>query len=129
MKMRIRGNSIRMRLTKTEINQIENGLPVRETLSFGGGIKLLYSLVPSKDIQVMRAEFDQKEIRVLLPLDLSREWALSDTISVKHGQPGQTDEPFLLIEKDFVCLKPRQHEVEDETDLFQNPNEAHGSCG
>ena len=46
MKMRIKGNSIRLRLTKTEIKRIENGHPVEEVLAFGGGKALKYQLHP-----------------------------------------------------------------------------------
>jgi hypothetical protein len=129
MKLRIKGNSIRMRLTQTEIKKIAEGKAVQETLSFGGGTHLIYSLVPSHETQAIHASFEQREIRVHLPIDASKAWASSDQISLKHHQAIERDQLFILIEKDFLCLKPRQHEVEDESDLFPNPNEAHGRCG
>ena len=62
----------------------------------------------------MRAEYDAGEVRLLLPLSDAQAWAASDEISIKNTQPlGAFGELcFLLVEKDFVCLKPRQHEVE-----------------
>jgi hypothetical protein len=131
MKLRIKGNSIRLRLTKTEIKLIESGVSVRETVHFGPGVALGYRLLPSPDAKTIRAEYSGHEVAVLLPMEVAKNWASSDEIALKNTQALESDPEglSLLIEKDFVCLKPRQHQVEDETDLFANPNEAHGHCG
>jgi hypothetical protein len=131
MKIRIKGCSIRLRLTRTETALIENGVAVSETLRFGGGTGLSYSLIPSPEVPVMQARFENQEIRIMLPLSQAHTWASSEEVSLRHDQliaeGGESLQ--LLVEKDFFCLKPRQNQVEDESDLFQNPNEAHGRCG
>ncbi len=147
MKIRIKGNSIRLRLTRTEVSAIENGRAVTESVSFGAGVRLDYSLVPLTHLEpgqeptAMRAEFDRQSIRILVPRESSERWARSETeVSLQHRQPlregdESTGSPLrpsasleLLIEKDFCCLKPRGLQQEDESDLFVNPNEAHGRC-
>ncbi len=134
MKIRMRGNSIRLRLTQSEVVQIREGQGVVETVSFGKcgqrSAMLQYSLESSSNIQSLEARFEDMTIRILMPEAIAQNWVLTSEVSVKNHQDlGQGESLFILVEKDFVCLKPRAHEQEDEADLFVNPNEAHGSCG
>lgn len=130
MKIRIKGNSLRMRLTKSELAQIEAGLAVSESIRFSPKSKLTYSLVPSHEVKLIEAHFDGQTISVRVPMKEAQGWAASFTVSLKTESSNENPEAlFILIEKDFFCLKPRTHEIEDESDLFDNPNETHGSCG
>jgi hypothetical protein len=133
MKLRIRGNSIRLRLTQSEVARIENSEIVSETLSFGGlGDKtstLTYSLESSDEVSELEARFENQRIRVFVPRSLSTRWTSSSEVSIKKKHDlGRGETLSILVEKDFVCLKPREFEFEDESDLFKNPNETHGSC-
>jgi hypothetical protein len=129
MKLRIRGNSLRLRLTRTEVAAIGRGETVRESISFSPTSRLDYVLESASGPD-LRATFESASIRVAVPLTIAREWASSKTISVKAQQDiGTGGRLQLLIEKDFTCLKPREHQHEDESDLFPNPNEEHGHCG
>ncbi len=130
MKLRIKGNSIRMRLTQTEVAQIKNGECVKEAVSFGGSTKLSYSVEASSSGKSIEARFEHQTVKILVPSSELFEWANSNQVAIKNNQPlEQGDTLFILIEKDFFCLKPRMNESEDESDLFENPNVAHGSCG
>ncbi len=130
MKLRIRGDSLRLRLTKDEVKKIAEGVAVEETTHFFNGTILTYALVPS-EVNEISAEFSDKQIFVRVPSRISLDWAQSDMVAIKHEV--STPDPsrsklFILIEKDFTCLKVRQNEKEDESNLFENPNAAHGSC-
>lgn len=129
MKLRIRGSSIRLRLTKSEVGQIEAGKDVSDSLCFGGGVELKYSLRPLDGAHAIEACFTSGHLDVSIPKIRASQWAAAkDAVSLEHLQSnGHEDGLFLLIEKDFACLKPRDF-GEDETDLFINPNEAHGRC-
>jgi hypothetical protein len=130
MKIRIKGNSLRIRLTKSELAQIQEGLAVSEAIYFSPKSKLTYSLVPKQDAKSIEAHFDGQTIEVSVPMIEAQDWASSSTVSLKTNLATENpDALFILIEKDFFCLKPRNHEIEDESDLFDNPNLAHGSCG
>jgi hypothetical protein len=119
-----------MRLTKSEVEKIKQGESVIETVDFSNQVKLAYCLEPSNQITDLEARFENQNIRVLGPMKKLIEWAASNEVSLKTNPENEnTESLFILIEKDFFCLKPRVHEVEDESDLFANPNEAHGSCG
>ena len=119
-----------MRLTKSEVAEIKNGEAVKETLSFGGGAKLIYTFEPSHSAHKIEAQFDGKTVRVIGPhLELTK-WASSSEVSIKNRIALEDNDSLsILIEKDFFCLKPRIHETEDESDMFESPNVAHGSCG
>jgi hypothetical protein len=119
-----------MRLAQSEVAEIKKGLPVEETLSFGGGAQLIYRFEPSHSARVLSAHFDGRTVCVTGPESKLIEWATSSEVSMRNNQAlSSNDSPSILIEKDFFCLKPRAHEIEDESDLFENPNQAHGSCG
>ena len=114
MKLRIKGNSLRVRLTQGEVVALaEKGL-CRETMALVTG-RLSYEVRVSDDIEQPQAIFEQSDIVVTLPAGAVEEWAQSDevTIAGEHG-------PLrILVEKDFACLAPR--EGEDESDMFPHP--------
>ena len=60
MKLRIRGSSLRLRLTRSEVAEIGAGNAVEERVEFGGepAQQLVYALVPSDDFETPTAVFD-----------------------------------------------------------------------
>ncbi len=119
MKLRIKGNSIRLRLTQSEIRQVGAGQTVREEVLFGTG-HFAYALVPDPAIGAMDAWFGDGELQVRLPAVLAAQWAHSEQVGIEariDGRPGTS--LHLLIEKDFQCLHKRPDE--DESDHFRNP--------
>jgi len=64
----------------------------------------------------MTADFLQNVIQLNVPKSYTKNW---DTDSRVGFESTSENGLYLLIEKDFQCLKPRAHE--DETDLFPNP--------
>jgi hypothetical protein len=84
---------------------------------------LHYILAPEDNLETIRAEFRDHQIVVELPRSIARQWALSSEIALRS-----ISQPSILIEKDFTCLKERQNENEDESDMFENPNSASGHC-
>jgi hypothetical protein len=124
MKLRIRGDSIRVRLTQKEVSHVAEGKLVEESLNFGGGVRLRYSVEPSSAAAVA-ASFVDGRVIVALPTTQALAWARGNEVAIQSA-PGTV--PSILVEKDFACLKPRTNEKEDETDMFPNPNLAHGHC-
>lgn len=114
MKLRIRGNSIRLRLSRGEVEQFANDEPVAEVVDFGTR-RLTYALEWSENGTV-DALFDGERIAVRIPKANGLDWALSDQVSVS----AETGDLRILIEKDFACLSPRPGE--DESDMFENPS-------
>lgn len=132
MKLRIRGNSVRLRLTKTEVNQLGEGQAVHERTHFLGGAVFNYILETSPNAASIEARYADACMTVTLPFAVAKGWAFSEDVALQFEQMiSASDEGklFILVEKDFACLKPRQHEHEDESDMFSNPNAAKGTCG
>lgn len=120
MKLRLRGNSLRLRLTQGEVNDLVALGSVEEKTAFGPHAQLSYAIALGEGPSVS-ASFDAGAIRVTVPSADARAWATSDRVGIEAEQTTPGDEPLrLLIEKDFACLKPRTGE--DDRDAFPNPN-------
>jgi len=123
MKIRILGNSLRLRLKQSEVKQLGAEGKVKEQIRFGttSSQQLTYILQKGATAQVT-ASFNSSVISILVPNDVADHWATSDQISLRESLPiGNGEELKILIEKDFKCLTDR--EGEDESDMFPNPEE------
>lgn len=120
MKLRIKDNSIRFRLTKKEVEQLHRNGAVHATTSFASNaISFSYSLKVG-DTSLPVAEFKQNTMSVLLPSKIVEEWFSTDQVSIEHQQSLSSEETLsILIEKDFACLIVR--EGEDPSELYPNP--------
>ncbi len=114
MKLRIKGDALRLRLTQGEVAQLANLGSVREAIHFGART-LEYEVRSVAVLEGPAADLDGTRIIVSVPKMLVDEWANSDAVSIESEGA-----PRLLIEKDFACLTERKHE--DDTDAFPNPN-------
>lgn len=126
MKLRIRGNSIRLRLTKGEVEQLAETGKVVDAVAFGPTSPgLRYELRTMADSET-RARFEDNCLSVSIPTNEAQNWIRSEQIGIEAVQPidGNIFLP-ILVEKDFVCLKER--DGEDDTDAFPNPF-MHGKC-
>jgi len=122
MKLRIKGNSIRYRLTKTEIDNFRKLGFLEERTEFPDGQTLYYRLERKEDITALEASFSGNRICIFVPETIVEEWTTGDVVGFDHKMIiGEGKELFLLIEKDFVCL---DHSFEDQSDNYPNPNKA-----
>lgn len=120
MKIRIKGNSIRYRLTKTEIDNFGKNGCLEEKTEFVNGHSFHYRLEKKGGIENLEASFSGNRICIFVPQNISAEWINTDVVGFNHKMDiGDGKELFLLIEKDFVCL---DHTFEDQSDNFPNPN-------
>lgn len=113
MKIRIKGNSIRYRLSKTDIDQLAEQGKVSEKVDFPGR-PLIYELVTNDNGETMTAAYENHTITVNMPKSMSNE--LQDPARI--GQQGDNGNISILVEKDFVCL---DNTTEDQSDFFPHP--------
>ncbi len=118
MKIRIQGNSLRLRLNRSGVEQFRTSGVCAESLRFDSNSQLTYTLETSSQLTVMEVHYLQGCIRVLLPLAMAQEWAGSDRTSLSLNREGG---PSLLIEKDFQCLHREERNPADDADAFPNP--------
>jgi hypothetical protein len=118
MKLRIRGNSLRLRLTRTEVDDFSRRGHVSDGIEFGSGAALSYSLRRCPASRAITASFGDGRIEVRVPDADAQAWAQTEAVSLRGGAAGP-GAPSILIEKDFACLI--QREGEDDSDAFRNP--------
>ena len=118
MKIRIKDNSLRLRLTQSEVDAIENQGQCEAAIEFPGGKKLQYALrVGGGSI---RADFMDDCITVWAPEDSVQKWLQPTEVGMEQWIDLDTGSQLrILIEKDFACLTERTDE--DESDNFPNP--------
>ena len=128
MKLRIRGNSIRLRLLKAEINALGRQEQVVETTRLGPDAvnKLTYIVATHTEEATILTNWVDQTLRVTVRHDLATQLAQTDKVSLSEKIVFQDEILKVLIEKDFKCLTVRTDE--DESDNFQNPQESH-LCG
>ncbi len=122
MKIRIKGNSLRLRLTQTEVYSFAKTGQVSDTIEFNDSStkSLKYSLILKKEITQVVADFAENEISVAVPRIIWKEWTETDMIGFSNQEnPKQTQSIFILVEKDFQCMHERPNE--DESDNYSNP--------
>ena len=119
MKLRIRGNSIRLRLTRGEVERIAHGETIEEIVDLFP-MPFAYSLVPREAVKI-EAVFDGGSLSVTVPEHQAANWAKGEEVGMEEVSGGVR----LLIEKDWACVKPRADE--DESDMYEHP-EASAVC-
>jgi hypothetical protein len=125
VKLRIRGDSLRLRLTRGEVTSLREHGEVAETIHFGG--RALEYVLRSAEVDAPRASFVGDRIEVAIPRAAAETWAGSDQVGIEAEQELEGGSLRLLIEKDFQCLAPR--EGEDDSDAFPHPGaESGASC-
>ena len=122
MKLRIRGDTIRLRLKRGEVDQIAAGTSIVEETHFPDSV-LTYRLDVSEN-RDMSASFDNGSLVISLPRSTVSDWAATDEVSLDAEQKlSGTGSLSLLIEKDFSCLEPGHHrDSEDDEDTFPHPS-------
>jgi len=120
VKLRIRDNSIRLRLTRGEVDQLRDEGVVKAVTSFPGGREFRYEVESSPASVNPGAFLSDNKITVRLPESAVGAWAASEQVSVTGEQQHENGELLsILVEKDFACLAPR--EGEDESDMYPHP--------
>ena len=121
MKLRIRGEAIRSRLKRGEVDQIAAGTSVSEETHFPGSV-LTYRSDVSDDNDIS-ASLNNGSLVINVPKSKALVWASTDEVSLYAEQKfSGIDSLSLLIEKDFRCIEPGYHrDGEDDEDTFPHP--------
>lgn len=119
MKIRIQGNSIRIRLSKSEVDKLSSIGYIEEKTAFGKNA-FGYCLQKKTGITELAASYDDDKIIMFVPEHLLTEWPENNVIGFDAKMPiGENETLYLLLEKDFKCL---DNVMEDQSDNFENPN-------
>lgn len=126
MKLRILDNSIRLRLTQSEVDTAKADGLVRGRVQFAGSNTFDYVLESSPATVKPEAHISNNVLTVRVPKMDIEQWAASQQVSIRSDQLLDDGEQLrILIEKDFQCLAPRD---EDESDMFPHPDAGQKDC-
>ncbi|MGI4728917.1 MAG: DUF7009 family protein [Janthinobacterium lividum] len=119
MKIRIKGNSVRLRLSKSEIELFGKEGYLEEKTEFVNS-SFRYAIQELFDGTTLDASFTEQKLTVFVPNAVMQEWVDTDVVGYSQYLPiadGKT--LFLLIEKDYKCIDG--DESEDQSDYYENP--------
>lgn len=118
MKIRIKGNSVRFRLTKIEVSTFCKTGYFEECTQFPHG-KLTYAVKAKSDIENLEASFEENMITLFVPKKESLGWDENDRVGFQNDSfSDESSSLSLLLEKDFTCL---DNTIEDQSDNYPNP--------
>jgi hypothetical protein len=121
MKLRITGNSIRMRLLRTEVAKLIEQGRVEETIYLGpdDSSSLTYALAIENAAVEVHLRYAASKIEIVLPRVPAETWTSTEQVGIYAsddvGVHGRID---LIVEKDFACLDLSDA---DNHDTFSNP--------
>lgn len=113
MKMRIKGHSLRLRLTRPEVARLGAGETVEESAEFSPQQVLRYGIQPGEEL---RTTFESGMALVMLPVEQIRQWASTDEVGI-YVTSGTLE---IAIEKDFRCLT--RPEERFDPDVYPHPD-------
>jgi hypothetical protein len=122
MKLRIKGNSMRLRISRSEVTRLLEGDCLEETIRFAPEpcARFTYALQQDRLVSRPTVEYTENRVAVLLPADQVNAWGITDQIGIAEDiNLGDLGTLAILIEKDFACLD-RSDEANEDT--FPNPN-------
>jgi hypothetical protein len=122
MKLRIKGNSLRLRVSRSELDRLLRQERLEETIHFAPqpDAKLTYALEQASSVSAPTVQYSDGEVTVLIPAGLAGTWCSTDMVGITEcislGTCGSLE---LVIEKDFACLDRSEEENQD---TFENPH-------
>ena len=112
MKLRIKNNSLRYRLTRTDIDRLAKEGYLEDQINLLGN-PLVYA-IQLTDGEVLTSSYIHHKITMSMSHLMVAELIDTDRVGFEHTD-GQV---HLLVEKDFVCLDEVE---EDQSDNYPNP--------
>ncbi|MEO6289627.1 MAG: hypothetical protein ABIO76_06890 [Ginsengibacter sp.] len=118
MKIRIKGSSIRVRLSKSETELFAVKGYLEERTDFASST--FTYCVRSTEEKNLGADFIDGNITIYIPQHLLKQWAETNLISLDYNMPIDNNKHlYILLEKDFKCIDAVVNE--DQSDYFENP--------
>ena len=112
MKLRLLDDSVRLRLSRTEVAALGAGRRVEAATNLPTGA-LTYAVIVGEELAV---DLSGSNLVVTVPQDEVESWAVDDHPVGIHGTVGSV---AVAVEKDFQCLIPRPGV--DRDDFYPNP--------
>jgi hypothetical protein len=117
MKIRIKNNSLRLRLTKTDIDIFGSEGYIEEKTEIGSEV-FIYGLQRG-NVPSLTASLENNKITMYMSDALANEWINSERVGYENNilLPSGSN-LHLLLEKDFKCLNETS---DNQSDNYENP--------
>ena len=126
MKLRIKGNSLRLRVSRSEMETLVKSGIIEDTIHFAVGpeAKFTYALRHASAASTIHVEYLPQHVAVVLSTEAAKLWAASDQVGIYGSSETAAGPLEIFVEKDFACLDG-ENPLDD--DAFPNPN-AESAC-
>jgi hypothetical protein len=127
MKLRIKGNTLRVRVSRSELARFLAGDRLEDTIHFTPEprAKFAYALQQEHSLRRPIVRYTENRVAILIPADQANAWGTTDQVGIVEDIAlGNLGSLALLVEKEFACLDGSEADNED---TFPNPN-AGTSC-
>lgn len=107
MKLRIKDNTLRLRVSRSDLARLMATGRIESTIHFTGvaGEKWTYALETNQETDVPSLEYKMAEVTVIIPAPQAKVWSDTDQVGIYASRDlGMGERLELLIEKDFACL-------------------------
>ena len=118
MKLRFRGNSLRLRVNRREVDTLASGNHIREEVFFPNRARFTYIFEPSR-MAAPEASFEHNTLRVAAPLLQVRDWAQTEVIGLYYNFDAEGTVLKVAIEKDLECTDSTSED--NDPDAFPRP--------
>ena len=112
MKIRIKSDSLRYRLTRSDVNKLSKEGYLEDQINFAGN-PLIYA-IQLTDGEVLTSSYIDNKITLAMAHVMIKELVETDKVGFANEYGGL----YLLVEKDFTCL---DNVDEDQSDNYPNP--------
>lgn len=125
MKLRLKGNSVRVRLDRRDIEGLLERGRVEDSLRFGPGQAFSYAVETGPAPRERpTASYADGRLTIRITPEDAQKWLAGDRVGFEHEQVVDGGVVRVLLEKDFACIDRQAGEEADDTYAFPNPSAA-----
>ena len=125
MKLRLKGNSVRVRMDRRDIERLIDEGRVDDAVQFGPGLAFSYAVeMGAAPRERPRASYTAGRLLIRIDPEDAEDWLAGDRVGFDHLQSVDGGVVRILLEKDFACIDRPAGEEADEAYAFPNPSAA-----
>jgi len=121
MKLRIKGDSLRLRVGPSEVQRLIATGRIEQTIQFAPRSRLTYAIEQSQTASCLSVAQRPDEVVVTVPTSVAQAWANSGDVGIYGAVPNGCGSLELAVEKDFACLDSTHA---GNRDTYPNPKAA-----
>jgi hypothetical protein len=123
MKLRLKGNSIRVRLDCRDMERLIDEGRVDDAVRFGPGLAFSYAVEMGPAPRGRpRASYATGRLLIRIDPEDAEDWLAGDRVGFDHLQDVEGGVVRVLLEKDFACIDRPLGEEADDAYAFPNPS-------